>query len=224
MKRLTRLTCAALLACAAWAPLSGHAVEVLNEGFGNVSNLSGWSQLNNSMPPGTGWFQGYTDTFGAQGGPGNSYAAANFLGAANGMGVVDNWLITPTLSLSGITTLSFWTRSEGSPGFSDLLEVRFGTGGSADDFDTLLLTIGGEAAFPSQWQQWSANLTVEGEGRFAFRYLGDASTLNYVGLDTVRVVTAVPEPSTYLMLLGGLGALGASARRLRRQPARDAAC
>jgi len=225
MKSLTRSTCAAMLACAAWAPLSSHAVEVLNEGFGKVSNLSGWSQLNNSMPPGTAWFQGYTDAFSAQSGPGNSYAAANFLGAAGGMGVVDNWLITPTLSLSGITTLSFFTRSEGASGFSDLLEVRFasGSGTTPDDFDTLLLTIGGEFAFPAQWQQWSAGLTVEGEGRFAFRYLGDASTLSYVGLDTVRVVTAVPEPSSYLMLLGGLGALGASARRLRKGAAQDAA-
>lgn len=225
MKSLTRITGAALLACAAWAPLSSHAVEVLNEGFGSVPNLSGWSQLNNSMPPGTGWFQGYTDAFSAQWGPGNSYAAANYLGAANGMGAVDNWLITPTLSLSGITTLSFYTRNEGAAGFSDLLEVRFasGSGSTADDFDILLLTIGGEIGFPAQWQQWSADLTVEGEGRFAFRYLGDASTLSYVGLDTVRVVTAVPEPSSYLMLLGGLGALGVSARRLRRQPAENAA-
>ena len=225
MKSLTRITGAALLACAAWAPLSSHAVEVLNEGFGSVPNLSGWSQLNNSVPPGTGWFQGYTDAFSAQSGPGNSYAAANFLGAANGIGAVDNWLITPTLSLSGITTLSFWTRSEGNPGFSDLLEVRFasGSGATPDDFDTLLLAIGGEAAYPNQWQQWSADLTVEGEGRFAFRYLGDAATLDYIGLDTVRVVTAVPEPSSYLMLLGGLGALGVSARRLRRQAADTAA-
>ena len=221
MNKFTRMTGAVLLACAAWAPLSSHAVEVLNEGFGNVSNLSGWSQLNNSTPPGTGWFQGYTDVFGAQRGPGNSYAAANYLGAANGMGVVDNWLITPTLALSGISTLSFWTRSEGAAGFSDLLEVRFasGSGTAADDFDVLLLTIGGEAGYPSQWQQWSTNLTVEGEGRFAFRYLGDAATLDYVGLDSVRVVTAVPEPSSYLMLLGGLGAIGAGARRLRRQTA-----
>ncbi len=226
MNKFTRMTGAVLLACAAWAPLSSHAVEVLSEGFGDVSNLAGWSQLNNSTPAGTGWFQGATDVFGAQRGPGNSYAAANYLGAANGMGVVDNWLITPTLALSGISTLSFWTRSEGATGFSDLLEVRFasGSGSTADDFDVLLLTIGGEAGYPSEWQQWSTNLTVEGEGRFAFRYVGDAATLDYVGLDTVRVVTAVPEPSSYLMLLGGLGAIGATARRLRRQPDSGAAC
>ncbi|MGI4717076.1 MAG: choice-of-anchor J domain-containing protein [Janthinobacterium lividum] len=220
MNRLTRLYGAALIAAAAWAPLSSHAVEVLDEGFGNVSRLPGWSQLNNSVPPGTGWFQGYTDVFSAQAGAGNSYAAANFLGAANGMGMVDNWLITPTLALSGITTLSFHTSRENNPGFSDLLEVRFasGSGSTAGDFDTLLLTIGGDA-FPAQWQQWSADLTVEGEGRFAFRYLGAADTLGYVGLDSVRVVTAVPEPSSYLMLLGGLGALGATARRLRKPAA-----
>ena len=224
MKRLTRFGGAVLLACAALAPLSSHAVEVLGEGFGDVSNLPGWSQFNNSIPTGSGWFQGTADVFGAQRGPANSYAAANSLGAANGMVVVDNWLITPTLALSGLTTLSFWTRSEGAPDFSDLLEVRFayGNGATEDDFDTLLLTMGGDLAYPDQWQQWSANLTVEGEGRFAFRYVGDAATLDYVGLDSVRVVTAVPEPSSTLMLLGGLGALGVSARRLRRTPGRDA--
>src|SRR5206468_3584484 len=76
-------------------------VEILNEGFDNVSALSGWTQVNNSVPPGSGWFQG--SLFPAQSGPADSYAAANFLGAANGSGSVDNWLITPTLTLSGPT-------------------------------------------------------------------------------------------------------------------------
>jgi hypothetical protein len=40
-----------------------------------------------------------------------------------------------------------------------------------------------------------ANLAVEGQGRFAFRYPGDASALDGVGLDTARVVAAVPEPN-----------------------------
>jgi hypothetical protein len=36
---------------------------------------------------------------------------------------------------------------------------------------------------------------------------GHAHTLNYVGIDTVRVVTAAPEPSSYLTPALGLGAL-----------------
>ena len=220
MKRLISLAGAALVATATWAPLPAHAagVVVLDEGFGSVASLSDWAQINRSMPPGTGWFQGNTDIFSAQSGAANSYAGANYLSAANGLGLVDNWLITPTLTLNGLTTLSFFTNRDSEPGFFDQLEVRFsyGSGTSADGFDTLLLTIGGDASFPAQWAQWTTSLDVQGEGRFAFRYLGDAATLDYIGLDTVRVVTAVPEPSTYLMLLAGLGAVGASARRLRK--------
>jgi hypothetical protein len=37
--------------------------------------------------------------------------------------------------------------------------------------------------------------------------------LNYIGLDTVRVVSAVPEPSVYLSLVMGLGALSLLRRR-----------
>ncbi|SFB90969.1 choice-of-anchor J family PEP-CTERM protein [Massilia yuzhufengensis] len=219
MNRLTSLCGSALLAAAAWAPLPSHAVELLNEGFNNVSGLPGWTQYNASVPPGNGWFQGNSGIFSAQDGAANSYAAANYLGAAGGTGSVDNWLITPTLALGGLTTLSFWVNRAGEPGFSDQIEVRFGagsTGTGVGTFDMLLGTISG-ASFPAQWQQWSANLSFVGDGRFAFRYLGDAATLDYVGLDSVNVVTAVPEPSSYLMLLAGLGAVGVSARRLRKQ-------
>ncbi|WP_409267832.1 choice-of-anchor J domain-containing protein [Massilia sp. BHUDP2] len=221
MKRLTSLAGAALVAAATWAPLPGHAagLVVLDEGFGSVAGLSDWAQINRSTPPGNAWFQGNTSIFSAQSGAAGSYAGVNYLSAANGLGMVDNWLITPTLSLNGLTTLSFFTNRAPDPGFFDQLEVRFSYGGntSADGFDTLLLTIGGENSFPTQWAQWTTSLDVQGEGRFAFRYLGNAETLSYIGLDTVKVVTAVPEPSTYLMLLAGLGAVGAHARRLRRR-------
>lgn len=208
---------AGALALAVLAPGAAHAaVEVLDEGFGNVASLSGWTFTNNSVPAGNTWFQGNAGVFGAHAGAPGSYAAASYLGAENGMGVVDNWLITPVVSLTGITNLSFWTRGEDIPGFSDLLEVRFapGANGGTTGFTTLLGTIGGAAGYPTDWTEWSTSLSVEGEGRFAFRYVGFADTLNYVGLDTVRVVTAVPEPSLYAMLALGLGALSF----MRRKP------
>lgn len=223
MKRLASLYGAALVAAAAWAPLPGlAAVEVLNEGFDKVGGLSGWTQANRSAPPGAGWFQGNAGIFGAQNGAADSYAAVNFLSAENGAGTVDNWLITPTLALGGLTTLSFHARSAGSAGFSDLLEVRFasGSGGTGlDAFDTLLLTIGGETDFPTGWSQFSASFTANGDGRFAFRYLGDASSVEYIGIDSVQVISAVPEPAAYSMLLAGLGGLAALGRRRHRNQA-----
>jgi hypothetical protein len=126
-------------------------------------------------------------------------------------------LITPTLTLSGLTTLSFFTSRERVDGFDDLLEVRFGRGSgtAAASFDTLLASIGGAADFPAQWQPWHLDLTVDGTGRFAFRYLGDAARLSHVGLDTVRVVTRLPEPTSRFLLATGLGVLGLLRRHER---------
>jgi hypothetical protein len=209
MKRVKTLFATAALSLAALGASSARAagVEVLNEGFDDVAALSGWAQVNDSAPAGSGWFQGNGALFPAQAGAADAYVAANFLSAANGSGSVDNWLITPVLDLSGTTTLSFYTRHDALPGFNDLLEVRYASGTSTDvaGFTTLLATVGGTAGYPTDWQQFTATVTNSGSGRFAFRYLGPADTLNYIGLDTVSVVTAVPEPAHWMMLALGLG-------------------
>lgn len=218
MKPVNTLFTTAALSLAALGASSARAagVEVLNEGFDNMAALGGWAQVNDSIPAGNGWFQGNGALLPAQAGAPDAYAAANFLGAANGSGSVDNWLITPVLDLSGTTVLSFYTRHDTLPGFNDLLEVRYasGTGTDVARFTTLLTTIGGTAGYPTDWQQFTAAVADSGSGRFAFRYLGPADTLNYIGLDTVSVVTAVPEPAHSMMLALGLG----MRPLLRRQP------
>lgn len=223
MKRAKTLFATAALSLAALGATTARAagVEVLNEGFDDVNGLNGWTQLNNSVPPGSAWLQGNGALFPAQSGGADAYAAASFLSAANGSGKVDNWLITPTLTLGGATVLSFFTRTGDEPGFNDTLQVLFSSGAGTDPSAfTLLTTIGGDASYPASWTQFSTSLDATGSGRFAFRYLGPADTLNYVGLDTVSVVTAVPEPSSWMMLALGAGLLpllGRDARLARNR-------
>jgi hypothetical protein len=218
MQRLNYMlaTAAVQTACAPHTTQEGG-VEVLSEDFGNLTDSPGWARINRSIPLGAPWCQGNPDVFPAQAGPPGAYTAASCLSAAHGVGRVDNWLITPTLTLSGPTTLSFFTSRERVDGFDDLLEVRFGRGSgtAAASFDTLLASIGGATDFPAQWQPWHLDLTVDGTGRFAFRYLGDAARPSHVGLDTVRVVTRLPEPTSRLLLADGLGVLGLLRRHER---------
>jgi hypothetical protein len=215
MKPVNSLFAAAAFSLAALGAPAAQAqsVEVLNEGFGNVSSLIGWALVNNSVPPGSAWFQGNAGVFPAQAGAADSYAAANYLGAANGVGTVDNWLITPVLNLSGESVLSFYTRQAGDPGFSDRLEVLYSSGAGTDIAGFTSLGIVAAGGYPADWSQYSATVDASGEGRFAFRYFGPADTLNYVGLDTVSVVTAVPEPTTWAMLAAGLGLFGLRRRQ-----------
>jgi hypothetical protein len=205
---------AGALALAMLAPGMAHAATgttILNEGFDDFNALEGWSQRNDSVPQGLGWFQGNGGLFSAFSGGANSYAATNFDAADGGRGSVDSWLITPLLNLTGTTLLSFYSRSAGAAGYSDQLEVRFDSG--AGTFDTLLTTVGGLEAYPDSWTSYVTALNLEGSGRFAFRYLGDADALEYIGVDSVKVMTAVPEPSSWLMLALGLAGVGALRRR-----------
>ena len=217
MQRLNYMLAAAVPA--ACAPLSPQTAgtEVLSEDFTNLATAPGWARINCSIPPGAPWCQGNPAIFPAHTGAPDNYAAASCLSAFHGVGRVDNWLFTPTLTLGGVTTLSFFTSRERVDDFDDLLEVRFSqsSGTATAAFDTLLASIGGAADFPAQWQPWHLDLTVDGTGRFAFRYVGDAAKLSHVGLDTVRVVTRRPEPTSRLLLADGLGVLGLLRRHER---------
>lgn len=217
MKLHQKLLAVAAIAVAAALPAVAHAIEpivVLNENFNDIGTLNNWAIVNNSIPPGQAWSQGNPGVFPAPSGAPSSYIAANYLSAQNGTGRIDNWLITPVVSLIGPSELSFFTRSASASGFGDTLEVRFSPGTSSDtgNFSTVLGVLGGISDYPTVWQQVISSIDYTGQGRFAFRYIGDAAAANYIGIDAVQVTT-VPEPGTYLMLLAGLATVALLRRR-----------
>jgi hypothetical protein len=207
------------------------AAPLLTETFDNIGTLSGsgWSLINNSAPAGsTNWFQGNPGVFGSQSGAPSSYIASNFNAAGFG-GNISNWLLLPTLTLGNGDELSFWTRSNAE--FQDRLEVRFsanggssnvgGTDSSVGDFTTLFHTVNLllDGSYPDGWMKYTvvlSGLSGPTSGRLAFRYAVPDTSVNgdYIGIDSVEVNAAVPEPATLTLL--GLGLAGLAAQRRRR--------
>lgn len=195
------------------------AVDSLTEVFDDVTTLpgAGWAMTNNSEPVGTvGWFQGNPAVMTAHEGAPEAYVGVNFNSAGNSPGHISNWLMTPELTLTDDSTLSFWTRSPSGSIWADRLEVRMSTAGASTDvgsgyggvgdFTERLLVINEsleDTGYPQEWTRYE--VTIDGldastSGRLAFRYhvpdggpSGENS--NYLGIDTVSYVAAEePEP------------------------------
>jgi hypothetical protein len=212
----------------------GASADPLNENF-NAGLPAGWTVNNLSEPPGTiDWFQGNDSVFQAHQGAPNSYLAANFASGGE-ISTISTWLIAPTSTYRNGDTLSFYTRTADFSEWPDRLEVRFSNVGGTDvgssatsvgTFSTLLVSINPTlqvGGYPEEWTRYSATLsglTGATTGAFAFRYTVTDGGLfgansNYIGIDTVQV-TAVPEPSVYMMMAFGLGMVGYMRKRQSR--------
>lgn len=206
----------------------GQAAVVFQEDFDNVAGLSGWQNVNNSDAPGpNSWFQGNNVIFPQHSTTG--YAAANY-NATTGANEISVWLTTPTILVDNTYQLSFWTRTVELAAFADSLEVRMATAGtsvgstatSVGDYTNLMahinpgLTLTG---YPEAWTNYVVTVTgLSGPTNvsFGFRYHvpnggPEGSNSDYIGLDSVTVIT--PEPASMAVI--GLG-MAAMARRRKR--------
>jgi len=216
----------------ALAATSSFAFASFSEGFDDITTLAGngWSQQNLSVPVGsTNWFQGNAAVFVAHAGAAtNSYIGANF-NNTTGTNTINNWLITPEVTLDNGAVLDFFTRTSTASPFPDRLQVWMSTNGSSTnvaDFTNLVLDINPTlvaGGYPNvDWTNFNTALTGLGgptQGRLAFRYFvtnggPSGANSNYIGIDTVSYTDAVPEPATMVVL--GAAALAAAARKRRK--------
>ncbi|MDT8999219.1 choice-of-anchor J domain-containing protein [Paucibacter sp. APW11] len=201
-----------LALAAASLAIAGAAHADYTESFDDLAS-SGWSLVNLSSPAGLSWFQGNDGIFASHSGAANSFAMANFNSANNGVGSIDNWLISPVINLGGATQLSFYARTENTTGFQDTFNVMFTTtaAGTAG-FAPVLAAVQAEA---SGWTKYTVQLPSAATGRIAFEYtVANADNANVLAVDTVSV-TAVPEPSSIALM--GLGVAGLALLRRRKQ-------
>ena len=137
-------------------------------------------------------FQGIASVFFAYEGPDTGYVAQNFNGAFGGGLLIDQWLISPEVTVEAGDILQFWHRSPDGNPFPDPLEVWVSStaGTSATDFDVQLDAF---QASITGWAQWVGAFPSAGTVRFAVRYYTtdggpSGAESNYVGLDLFEII------------------------------------
>ncbi|MFN3871483.1 MAG: DUF4397 domain-containing protein [Ignavibacterium sp.] len=155
-------------------------------------NSRGWITLNVDGGGTTSWFQGNPTVFNAYEGPNNGYVGQNYNGA-NGF-LIDQWLISPPVTVNAGDTLSFWHRSPDNTPFFDSIYVRYSTtaGTNPGDFD---VTWGRYKVSNTGWARWTGTFQHSGTVRFAIQYYHtnggpSGSYSDYFGLDYLQVISS----------------------------------
>lgn len=193
------------------------------EGFDSFSTAlgNGWQVNNTGSTAGgdvsQGWDQGNGGIFPANSGSADSFAMASWQNAKF-PGTIDNWLITPVVTIKALGEVVFSTKTNGMfPG--DNLEVWYNNVGTTNLADFVLLGGVTAADILTDWTSYSLYYTQgDGDVRFAFRYaIADTGVAgDFLGLDDVDI-HSVPEPGVLSMFALGLLLMPLALRRRRAQ-------
>jgi hypothetical protein len=230
-KALSGLSVAALM----FVAVDANAGSVLSEGFNGPGIPAGWllspavsvnSPINWQKPDDIG---GPGGEFPAQSGAPDSYLFNSFNSTPTSPNVIDDFLITPLLTINNGTVISFFIKGDPNQEsqFPDRLRVLLSpTGGSTPaSFTRVIADINptySATGFPTDWTLESfvvTGLTGFVSTRIAFEYLINNTNTegDLIGLDTVNVTVTVPEPDSLALAAVGLVALGLSLRKSRKQ-------
>ncbi len=169
---------------------------------------TGWTSTNLSSPVGTGnWFAGNVNSFTAFNGPDNGYIAVNFQ-SGSGVSTLNNWLMSPVVTVQNGDEISFYTRVPNASEWADRIELRQSVLGAnstnpsgltnVGSYSTLCLTVNPNlvaSEYPQTWTKFSyivTGLTGQVSSRFAIRYTvpnggPSGANSNYVGIDAFQV-------------------------------------
>ena len=179
--------------------------NVISSSFATLSSVTGWTSSangNSAFEIQKGATQGGLVGFNPVAAAGKQYLELN---AARQTSVSQSIATTAggTYSLS----FAYSGRPDTPGGASSLMNVYWGS--------TLLTPTALIGTTSGVWQTYSQNVSALGSSTLLrFESIGPVSAPTYGSyLDNVSVMTAVPEPESYAMMLLGLGLLGFMARR-----------
>jgi hypothetical protein len=194
---IKRLLITAAIGAASLALTTPAVADVTNGGF-ETGDFTGWTQAGNEGFTGVDSATPHSGTFGA------------FFGPIGSTGSITQTLAT---TAGQNYTISFWLANEGGVVETDQNSFQALFGGN------ILMTLTNAPA--SEYTLYTLAGTASGASTdLTFEFRND---LSFWDLDDVQAVEgAVPEPSTWAMILLGFGAIGFAIRRSHKVTGRTA--